>query len=569
MTFSKKLLCSSLLLSVSTMLVAAPQKTVRNVNTDFDASNLIIPESFETDVHDLMTEWYLNRYTIMDKEADSRKTVTFNDEDYIARLQKLPTSIEMPYNDLVKSFIKMYVERRKGLVESMLGLSIYYMPIFEEALDKYGLPMELRNLAVIESALNPNAVSKAGATGLWQFMTPTAIGEGLEVNTLVDERRDPYKSSDAAANYLLKLFKMYDDWTLAIAAYNCGPGNVNKALRRAGGGKKDFWEIYNYLPAETRNYIPAFIAANYAMAYYKDHNISPVLASKPIIVDSVKVNQRVHFQQISDVLGIPMEEIRALNPQYRLDIIPGDIKPYSLVLPHIQTLCFIEYQDSIVNHDKELYARRETVEPGITKKVTDADGKEYVEQTVVKYHKVKSNETVASIARRYGVSQSEVIRANGGRKSLKRGKTLAINTVERRLVPVTAPNDSTSMPQPDTNLSENIQQPDSTAVNTNATDSVLPVAENSPADKVSTAITNSGKKNTTPAQNTQPKTTTYTVKAGDTLHRIATQNGITVDQLKKANGLNSDNIQTGQKLKIPGKTTTSTKKKSTRRRRRR
>ena len=553
MTLFYKILLSATV-ATTTFFVAPAQKTVRHVNTEFDVTNLIVPESFEVDSHKLMTDWYLTRYTIMDKEADSRKSVSLNDGDYISRLQKLPTSIEMPFNDLVKSFIKMYVERRKGLVESMLGLSIYYMPIFEDALDRYGLPMELKNLAIIESALNPNAVSRAGATGLWQFMSSTALGEGLEVNTLVDERRDPYKSSDAAARFLKKLYNMYGDWTLAIAAYNCGPGNVNKALRRAGGGKKDFWEIYNFLPSETRNYIPAFIAANYAMTYYKDHNISPVLASKPIIVDSVLVSQRVHFQQISDVLGIPMEEIRALNPQYRADIIPGDIKPYALVLPHIQTLCFIEYQDSIINHDHDLYARRETVEPGINRKTTDADGKEYIETAVVKYHKVKSNETVAAIAQRYGVSQSEVIRANGGRKALKRGKTLAINTIERRLVPVNNTTDSVAATQnsTDTNLTQNgsAQVSDSVAVaaknagDTNNTD----VA----ATKVSTAINNSGKNKKTTEQ-AKPTTTSYTIKAGDTLTKIATQNGITVDELKKANNLKSDNIQTGQKLKIPGK----------------
>lgn len=565
----KTLLLSTGFLSAS-MLWAAPQKTVRHINTEFDAGNLIVPESFETDAHKLMTDWYVTRYTIMDKDADTRMSVIFGDEEYISRLQKLPTTIEMPYNDLVKSFIKMYVERRKSLVETMLGLSIYYMPIFEEALDKYGLPMELKNLAVIESALNPNAVSRAGATGLWQFMTPTALGEGLEVNSLIDERRDPYKSSEAAARYLQKLYNMYNDWTLAIAAYNCGPGNVNKALRRAGGGKKDFWEIYNYLPAETRNYIPAFIAANYAMTYYKDHNISPVLAAKPIIVDSVFVNQRVHFQQISDVLGIPMEEIRALNPQYRADIIPGDIKPYALVLPHIQTLCFVEYEDSIVNHDKELYARRDIVEPGISRKVTDTDGKEYVEQTVVKYHKVKSKETIASIARRYGVSQSEVIRANGGRKALKRGKTLAINTIERRLVPVTNNTDSIASPQTPAQVpSGDTATPaeDSQTVEAAPADTTA----NNAASTVSAAISTSDKKNQNTGSTQQPKptTTNYTVKNGDTLTKISKQYGITVDQLKKTNNLKDDNIQTGQKLKIPGKSTTATRKKSTTRRSRR
>lgn len=190
----------------------------------------------------MMQNWYLQNYALLDKDADQRTSVNATDKEYIDRLQRMNTVIEMPYNRIVRSFINMYSQRKKSLVEAMLGMSLYYMPIFEQALDRYGLPMELKYLPVIESALNPNAVSRAGATGLWQFMTATAAGQGLEVNSVVDERRDPYRSSDAAARYLKQLYNIYNDWHLALAAYNCGPGNVNKAVRRAGGGKKDFWE---------------------------------------------------------------------------------------------------------------------------------------------------------------------------------------------------------------------------------------------------------------------------------------------------------------------------------------
>lgn len=549
------------------MVSAAPQITVRNVNTDLDTTHIIVPESFELDVHEIMKNWYLTRYTIMDYEADSRPSVSFSDRDYIERLQKLPTHIELPYNSIVGSFIRMYVERKKGLVESMLGLSLYYMPIFDDTFDRYGMPMELRYLAIIESALNPNAVSKAGATGLWQFMASTAQGEGLEVNTIVDERRDPHKSTEAAARYLKKLYDTYGDWSLAIAAYNCGPGNVNKALRRAGGGKKDFWEIYNYLPAETRTYIPAFIAANYVMNYYKDHNISPVLASKPIVVDSIKVNKRVHFQQISDILGIPMEEIRALNPQYRADIIPGDIKPYSLVLPHIQTLCYVAYEDSIVAHDADLYARRDVVEPGVIRKVTDSNGEEFVEVTTVKYHKVKPKETIGMIANRYGVAQSEVVRANGGSRKLRRGKTLQINVLERRPVNST---DSVG-----TDVSTTTAKPAMAFNNVSSGGTDVPETAEpdiQQADTTASVQVASAMNNTTeqPAQKTgatpqsrpkatTPTTTTHVVKKGDTLFKLANTYGVTVDAIKQANNLKNDNIPLGGKLKIPAKGSTASK----------
>lgn len=562
-TNSPKILMAAACMTLASTFGMAQEINVLAVKTDLDTTHIIVPESFEVDTHNLIKDWYLTRYAVMDTEADSRPSIVLTDDEYIERLQKIPATIEMPFNNVVKSFINMYVERRKMLVESMLGLSIYYMPMFEDAFEKYGLPLELKNLAIIESALNPNAVSKAGATGLWQFMASTAQGEGLEINSLVDERRDPHKSTEAAARLLKKLFDTYSDWSLAIAAYNCGPGNVNKAIRRAGGGKKDFWEIYNFLPAETRSYVPAFIAANYAMTYYGDHNISPVLASKPVVVDSVQVNKRVHFQQISDVLGIPIEEIRALNPQYRVDLIPGDIKPYTLVLPHLQTLCYISYEDSIVNHNAELYARRDVVEPGLIKKVTGSDGVEYVEQTVVKYHKVARGETLASVARKYGVTQAEVKRANGGRKSLQRGKTLAINVVERREVPVStqAQADSTAVATPSVNLSEPSDTVSSTTQTTEQPDTVkIDKPISAAAKQVSEAMGSTNRKKNT--DTSTASNTVYTVKGGDNLFKIASKYGITVDQLKKANNLTNDKIQPGQKLKIPAKVT---RRKSSRR----
>lgn len=545
-------LALSVIIGLSTAHAAPRATSVRSVSADTITNvNIVVPESFETDVHKLMQNWYLQNYASLDKDADQRKSVTASDQEYINRLQCMNTVIDMPYNKIVRSFINMYAERKKGLVEAMLGMSLYYMPIFEEALDRYGLPLELKYLPVIESALNPTAKSRAGAMGLWQFMKSTATGLGLEVNSVVDERCDPYGASDAAARYLKQLYNIYNDWTLVLAAYNCGPGNVNKAMRRAGGGKKDFWEIYRFLPAETRDYIPAFIAANYVMNYYHKHNISPALASRPILTDTVHVNRRVHFEQISEVMDIPMDELRILNPQYRQDLIPGNVRPYPLVLPNIQVYCFISNQDSIVNHNAEKYAQREVVEPVMTdKSQKDAKG-EYTQELVVKYHKVRRGETLSKIAARYGVSASEIRRVNGIGRKVRRGQTLRINTYRRKYIEVPA---------------------DSTAV----ADSVA-VQQPAPVDNVVKADTVKQKEVKPASVQTQPKpkkaetekprkqkTTTHTIKTGENLGRIAAKYGVSVDALRKANNIKGDKIKAGDKLVIPSKQAT----KSHRRRRR-
>lgn len=561
-------------IAVAAIIGTSASQAVNNVRSiaadTLSADHIIVPESFEIDTHAMMQNWYLTNYAVLDRNADRRANVPTTDQEYIDRLQRLPTVIEMPYNKIVRAFINMYVERKKSLVESMLGMSLYYMPIFEQALDKYGMPMELKYLPVIESALNPTAVSRAGATGLWQFMLDTAKGMGLEVNSLVDQRRDPYLASDAAARYLKQLYNSYGDWSLAIAAYNCGPGNVNKALRRAGGGKKDFWEIYPFLPRETRDYIPAFIAANYAMNYYDKHNISPALASRPIITDTVHINKRVHFQQISDVMGIPMDELRILNPQYRTDLIPGDIRPYALILPNIQAYCYIANEDSIVNHNAELYARRDVVEPSTGATVTTSDGGQYVEEVVVKYHKVRRGETLSSIARRYGVTQQSIRRTNGIGRKVRRGQTLKINTVKRKYVPAPTPAaaDTTATtntpqvtpPQPATS------QPATTESTAEPTPQTQQVSE-----AMTTAKKSDTKKDKTPKKSEKKaQPTKHKVSSGENLTKIAKRYGVSVDEIRKANNIKGDDIRAGQTLTIPSKdkgTSKSSKKKSRRRRR--
>ena len=268
----------------------------------------------------------------------------------------------MPYNDVVHKFIDIYTGRLRRSVSAMLGSSNFYMPIFEEALDAYGLPLELKYLPIIESGLNPKATSRVGAAGLWQFMITTGKRYGLETTSLIDERRDPIKASYAAAHYLKDLYNIYQDWTLVIAAYNCGPGTVNKAIHRANG-EKDYWKIYNYLPNETRGYVPSFIAANYVMNFYCEHNICPMEAKLPAETDTVIISKQLHFQQIADMCNVSMDEIKALNPQYRTNVIPGNQKPCILRLSHNAINSFIDAGDSIYAYKAdELFTKRNIVE---------------------------------------------------------------------------------------------------------------------------------------------------------------------------------------------------------------
>lgn len=418
---------------------AAPHPTLLSIKETITDNAIVFPESFETDTKEMMQNWYIQNYTVLDADVEKRSSNDVSDAEYIKRLKAMPTVIEMPYNQVVRSYIDMYVKRRRTLVETMLGMSLYYMPIFEQALEKEGMPLELKYLPVIESALNPEAVSRVGATGLWQFMIGTAKGLGLEVNSLVDERRDPYRSSDKAAKYLKTLYNIYNDWSLAIAAYNCGPANVNKALRRAGSDKekKDFWDIYPYLPKETRGYVPAFIAANYVMTYFKYHNISPGLAKKPIVTDTVSVGKRIHLQQIASVLNMPIEEIRVLNPQFRRDVIPATSeRRYALALPSQQVYSFIMSEDSIVNFNRAQYAQREVVEPAEYKSESYNNGYTYETRLVTKYHKVRKGETLSKIARKYGVTTSSIKQANGmKRSSVSRGQVIKVSVYQKVKVP--------------------------------------------------------------------------------------------------------------------------------------
>ena len=320
------------------------------------------PEAMTFDLDSLMGLYMSKTYLSTGDCNMKDENPTFTPEEYIERLRRMPTIMEMGYNEIVQRFIDRYMGRLRHSVSFMLGAANFYVPIFEEALEAYQVPLELKYLPVIESALNPKAVSRVGATGLWQFMLGTGKQYGLEVNSLVDERRDPVRASYAAARYLRDLYRIFGDWNLVIAAYNCGPGNINKAIRRSGGFK-DYWQLYPYLPAETRGYVPAFIAANYAMTYYCEHNICPMSTRLPLQTDTIVVDRDVHLEQISAVLDLDIEMLRSLNPQYRRDIVPGTTKKYAIRLPMADTGRFIDMQDSIYSYRAtELLTKRAVVD---------------------------------------------------------------------------------------------------------------------------------------------------------------------------------------------------------------
>lgn len=386
-----------------------------------------LPKSMTYPLDSLFTDWKAKNYIDLGKDCStSTENPYFSDSVYIDRLSRIPSVIEMPYNEIVRKFIDLYTGRLRNQVAFMLSACNFYMPIFEEALDAYGLPYELKYLPIIESALNPSASSRVGACGLWQFMLATGKMYGLESNSLVDERRDPIKATWAAARYLKDMYGIYQDWNLVIAAYNCGPGTINKAIRRAGG-EKDYWKLYNYLPRETQGYVPAFIAVNYVMTYYCKHNICPMETNIPEATDTVQVTKNLHFQQLADICGISINEIKSLNPQYKREIIPGATKPETLRLPINNISTFLDNQDTIYAYKKdELFTNRKIVPITST-----GSNKKYARQKSTSgkasYHKIRRGETLSNIAGSYGVTVSELKRWNNLRNNkITAGKRLKI-----------------------------------------------------------------------------------------------------------------------------------------------
>lgn len=382
-----------------------------------ETENIDLPQGMISTTDSLYLDWISKNYIIPNENCSmNSRNPQVSDSIYIDRLQRIPAIIEMPYNDIVRKFIDTYTVRLRQKVAFMLSANNFYMPIFEEALDLYDLPLELKYLPVIESALNPMATSPQGAAGLWQFMLRTGQAYGLKVNSLVDERRDPIKSSRAAARYLKDLYDIYHDWNLVLAAYNCGPGTINKAIRRAGG-ETDFWSLYNFLPQETRGYVPAFIAANYIMTYYCEHYISPMEMRMPESTDTVHVSRPLNLNQVAEVCQINIDELRALNPEFRKDIVPGNERTYALRLPTHIVSSFIDKEDSIYAHKADTYLSRRAI---VAAKTAKGSGKAV-------YHRIRNGETLGGIAIKYGVSVKQLRRLNGIRGSnIRAGKSLRI-----------------------------------------------------------------------------------------------------------------------------------------------
>lgn len=371
-----------------------------------------LPESFDMTLDSLLNSRYREYYNLAKPEtrpaSSSDRTL---DQLYRKRVHAMESAIPLTYNPIVREAIDLYVHRRSSLLSNMLAKSTYYFPIIEEALDRHGLPLELKYLAIVESALNPTAVSRAGATGLWQFMLRTGKVYGLHIDSLIDERRDPRKSSDAMCRYFKDMYALYGDWMLAIAAYNCGPGNVNKAIRRSGG-KTDFWEIYQYLPRETRSYVPFFIAAFYAMEHYDEHNVRPNLITMPLATDTIHVNSRQNFETLSRLTNVDIATIRELNPKYRREVVPGHSEPQVLILPAANAIYFGAHKDSLLaaNQPAIIETQKETIT-----------------------HTVARGETLSKIAQQYGVNIEDIKRWNGLRGSrIRRGQRLRIELVQSR-----------------------------------------------------------------------------------------------------------------------------------------
>jgi len=520
-------------------LSAADEDLVQDMNSFSMEGELELRTGDNLD--SLLNLWYVNQSlesATDDYLAEADTLIPdFSDSVYMKRLAEIPTVVDLTYNRIVKNYINVYSRKRREQVRVMLGLSEYYFPRFEEIFDLYGVPYEIKYLSVIESALNPRAVSRVGAVGAWQFMYSTGKAYGLTINSLVDQRRDPIAATHAAARFLVDLYDIYHDWTLALAAYNCGPGNVNKAIRRSGG-KRNLWDIYYYLPRETRGYVPAFIAATYTMNYYEEHLITRAPLSLPLVSDTLMVYEPVHLKQVAEVLDIPIGMLRDINPQYRQDIVPGTSKQgYAITIPQGQVASFIDLQDSIFAYKDSVF-----FDPG--KKVATPQrytSSSRVDLPLDKYDKlnytVKSGDNVGFIADWYDVRSSDLRYWNNISRNLIR--------VGQKLVIYKPKGKSARYRELDTMSFSEKQIFAGRSVSAGSTASGNSVSSSSVSSNTSSVA----------GADPNVEYITYRVREGDSLWEIAKKYpGVSETDITRLNSIsNAKKIQPGQLLKIKPK----------------
>ena len=542
-----KHLKSTSLLAAMIFLFCAPAKaqSERGILTPADS---VAEDPIISMLDSLVNQNYIQRLNISSSGIPQNtfqpsEIPSYSDDVYRARIQKIQTPIPLTYNEQIKEYIDLYAVRKRALTERVMGLANLYFPLYEQILDQQELPLEFKYLSIVESALNPTAVSRAGATGLWQFMLNTGKLYKLKINSFIDERRDPYKSTSAACQYFKDMYSIYHDWLLVIAAYNCGAGNVNKAIARSGG-KTSFWEISSYLPRETRGYVPAFIAVTYLMNYASEHNLTAV---SPIISyfesDTVLVDHKISLREISNAINTPVDVLRYLNPIYKKGVIPPGNDSYVLRLPTNKINTYLANVENIYKPSIEQ-------ENAALRGDASLDDQNYVSKTVKKYYTVKRGERLSYIADRYNCSTQDIRKWNKLKSTkLHSGqKLLVLITTRQKIEPKASLETADKITETahhesdgsSTTNKEEISSTDSKTTDQDS-DSMLSHEKDKDSDLNSTASKTSS----------TAKLVYHIVQPGDTLWNIAKRyEGATVENLRAINRLSSNALKPGTRLKV-------------------